>query len=397
MASLKEQLDAAGYDTSGLDESKILSQLDAAGYDTSSLAPAAPKAEPESKTRQIIRKVADALPTVGAIGVPAAAGLATEGLSLPATAGLAGVGGASGEAVKQLILRGLNAKSAGDFFTDPTAGPSAGSAAADIGIEGAKDAALTYAGGKILPKVAEGAGKAFGFGKKLLFSPNAAEVAAAGEKSLIEAGQAGKEAIANVAERGAEKLGLAREVAAAGKEGLIKAEEGAGLHFQSTPEFESFISDPKKLAKFSDRFSRLIKQGPEQLSQTVDSQTLQTLRKVAQEGEKMTGLSDIAKAQLRQIKDITTQALGKSEPEVGTQLSRLREANQVVSDIPGEIKAKISSQKLLNAKNLAEKKIANAENLSAAEKLDRTRKLIKAGLAGAGAYLGFKKISGGHH
>ncbi len=38
MAGLKEQLDAAGYDTSSINEADIVKKLDAAGYDTSSLA-----------------------------------------------------------------------------------------------------------------------------------------------------------------------------------------------------------------------------------------------------------------------------------------------------------------------------------------------------------------------
>lgn len=39
MASLKDQLDAAGYDTSSMDEGAILKQLDAAGYDVSEYQP----------------------------------------------------------------------------------------------------------------------------------------------------------------------------------------------------------------------------------------------------------------------------------------------------------------------------------------------------------------------
>jgi hypothetical protein len=42
MTGIKDQLEAAGYDTQGLDESSMLQKLDQAGYDTSSLAPAAP-------------------------------------------------------------------------------------------------------------------------------------------------------------------------------------------------------------------------------------------------------------------------------------------------------------------------------------------------------------------
>ena len=43
MASLKEQLDKAGYDTSTLDETAVLKQLEGAGYDVSSFTPSEPQ------------------------------------------------------------------------------------------------------------------------------------------------------------------------------------------------------------------------------------------------------------------------------------------------------------------------------------------------------------------
>lgn len=333
------------------------------------------EAPAESPVRQFVRKAANALPTVGAIGVPAVAGIATEGLSLPATAGLSAAGGAGGEAAKQLILRALNAKNTSDFFTNPDNGPTAGEAAKDIGLEGVKDAALTYAGGKLLPPVAKGLGKAASYAGKLAFGPTAEEV-----------GQAGKEALAEVASKGADKLGLARQAAADAKAGLISAEEKAGLHFGSTPEFEGLVKNPDEMAKFIESKSNLLKgRTPQELAQTVDPQTLQTLRKVAQEGEKMTDLSDIAKSQLKQIKTTATAALGEAEPTVGESLDTFHTANDVMRDIPAETKARIVAQKLKNSQDVID-----------AKKLDNTRKLIKAGLAGGAAYLGFKKISGEH-
>lgn len=369
--ALIDDLEKEGYDTSQITPDLVAS-LEKEGYDTSGLKKGPPA---ESPLKSFVRKAANYLPTVGAIGVPAAAGIATEGLSLPATSGLAAAGGAGGEAAKQLILRALNAKNTSDFFTNPTLGPSAGDAAKDIGIEGAKDAALTYAGGKLLPPVGEALGKAGGFAKKLIFAPGASEV-----------GQAGKEAIADIAAKGAEKLGLAQETAAAGKAGLISAEEKAGLHFGSTPEFEGLVKNPDEMAKFVESKSNLLKgRTPQQLAQEVDPQSLQTLRKVAQEGEKMTDLSDIAKSQLKQIKTTTTAALGEAEPEVGDALKTYHTANDVAAGVPAEIKARIAAQKLTNSQNVID-----------AQKLENTRKLIKAGLATAGAYLGVKKLTGGH-
>lgn len=368
MAQLKSQLEAAGYDTSGLDEAGILSQLDQAGYDTTSLGgsqspsqpemPAESLAPTESRARQFTRKVANALPTVGGIGVPAVAALSSGGLSLPATAGLAGVGAAGGTAAKQLILRAL-----GDTKGVPQTSTEA---AKEIGITGAKDAALTYAGGKVFG----GIGKGFKLAKDLVTKPGAAEVALAGKEALI-----------GIGEKGAEKLALARATKEAAKKGLIAAEEQAGLHFKSTPGFEEIISDPKKMADFTEKIGRLASRTPEELAQSVPSEQLQLFRKIAQEGEKMGGLSDIAKSQLRQGKQVFTEALGKVEPKIGEALGNFRTADTVVGEIPSQIKEKLVSSKLQSARNVLD-----------AKSLDRKRKVVKGLIGAAAGYVGLKSL-----
>lgn len=372
--ALKDQLEQAGYDTSGLDEAGLIAKLDQAGYDTSSLAGNAPTAQPpaesapsgapeESKGRKFARKVANALPTVGGIGGGVALGLpgTVFGVGvggIPAAAAGAGIGAAGGEAMKQLILRSL-----GDTEGVPQ---TSGEAAKKIGITGAKDAAMTYVGGKVI-KGAFGAGK---LAKDLIVKPGAAEVA-----------QMGKEALIDIGEKGAEKLALARATKEAAKKGLITAEEKAGLHFQSTPGFEEIISNPKKMAEFTEKIGRLANKSPEELSQLVPSEQLQLFRKIAQEGEKMGGLSDIAKSQLRQGKDAFTRALGMSEKEIGESLATYRDADKVVGEIPGQIKSQLSS-----------KKISNMRDVLDAKSLDRKRKVVK-GLAAAGAgYIGLKSL-----
>lgn len=240
-----------------------------------------------------------------------------------------------------------------------------------MGVEGiAKRAMLANLAKEGMSSAGEVITKPFSAAKELITHPKAMDVA-----------QLGKEKLVDIGERGAEKLNLARETEAAAKQGLIGAEEEAGLHFQSSPEFEAFIGDPKKLAGFSQKVSRIAKLGPEQLARTVDSQTLQTLRKVAQEGEKVTNLSDIAKAQMRDAKDVITQALGQAEPKIGEQLGRFREAGKVVKEIPGETKGKLLTQKMQNAQDVLK-----------AKKVEQTRKLVKSALAATGAYMGFKSI-----
>lgn len=365
--ALIDDLEREGFDTSQITP-ELISGLEKEGYDVSGLrspssaqagaAGGEEQAPMESKARRFTRKVANALPLAGSIGVPAVAAISSGGLSLPATAGLAGVGGAGGEAAKQLILRAL-----GDTEGVPQ---TMGEAAQDIGLEGVKDAALTYGGGKLF----QGAGKGLRLAKDLITKPGAGEAAVAG-----------KEALAKVGAKGAEKLALARETREAAKAGLIGAEEKAGLHFESTPGFEEMLRDPKKMAAFATKIGQLAKKTPEELAQQVDKKTLQLFRKLAQEGEKVSTLSDIAKSQMRQGKSVFSEALGVSEPEVGAQLGRFREADKVVGEIPGEIKRNLIRQKLMNEKELLE-----------ARKLDKTRRVVK-GVAKAGAvYLGAKTL-----
>jgi hypothetical protein len=331
----------------------------------------------DSKTRKFIRGVANALPTVGGIGAPIVGAIGTGGVSLPATAALAGAGAAAGEGIKQAILSSLGDQK-----------PTLAEAALPVVKEGATTAALTYAGGKLF----QGAGKGVKLAKDLITKPGAAEVALAGQQALTDLTAAGQKALVNAGERGAEKLAAARAVKEAAKAGLIDAEEKAGLHFLATADFEAAISDPKRVARVAESLGRLTNKSPEELSKLLSPEQLQNARKFAQEAEKMTGLSDIAKSQLRNGKDVVTQALGISQPEIGQQLGRFREADKVLGEIPGEIKDKLLKTKLQNEADFAGAKIQNAKNLFEAKSLDRKRKIVK-GLAGAGAaYLGAKSL-----
>lgn len=365
MAIYTVELDGNQFDIEGPDGASEADLLNAARQhqgggqtppESNPPAESAPSGAPtESKTRRFIRKAANALPLVGGVAVPAIGAVGSGGMTLPATAALAGAGAAAGEGVKQAILSALGDQA-----------PTLAEAALPVVKEGLTTAALTYAGGKAF----QGAGKGLKLAKDLITKPGASEVALAG-----------KEALVNIGERGAEKLAAARAVKEAAKQGLIDAEEKAGLHFLATADFESAISDPKRVARVAESLGRLANKSPEELSQLMSPQQLQNARKFAQEAEKITGLSDIAKSQLRNGKDLVTQALGISQPEVGAQLNRFREADKVLNEIPGEIKDKLVKAKLQNAKDVLE-----------AKSLDKKRKIVK-GLAGAGAaYLGARSI-----
>lgn len=364
--ALIDDLEKEGFDTSQITP-ELVSSLEKEGYDTSGLkrpeTPSLSEGPKESKARSFTRKVAKALPVAGAtaggiaLGIPGTVfGMGVGGV--PSAAVGAGIGGAGGEAMKQLILRSL-----GDTEGVPQ---TSGEAAKDIGIEGGKQAAITYFGGKAL----QGVGKGAMLAKDLITKPGAGEVALAG-----------KEALMDVASRGAEKYALAQATKEAAKKGLIDAEEKAGLHFLSTSEFEKAIADPKRVAKVAESLGRLANKTPEELSQLLSPEQLQNARKFAQEAEKVTGLSDIAKSHLRFGKNQFAEALGKLKPEVGEQLSRFREADKVVGEIPGQTRELLAKTKLKNAADLLD-----------ARNLDKKRRIAKGVAATVGGYLGVKSL-----
>lgn len=398
MAQLKAQLEAAGYDTSSLDEAGILAQLDQAGYDTSSLGGNAPGSQPtpqESGLDKAVRYSENVTGTLGKLASPLTSRLGAAMQAIKAKsdeaadkeAELSGQKGvlpisAMVPAIPSMLIDALGVPDKlGEAIAEKGGAMGYPKIAATLGtaVSIAPDVALGVEGiakRALIAKGLKGAGKFVAdksgatLAKDLITKPGAGEVA-----------QVGKEALVDISEQGARKLDLARQTRQAAKEGLIGAEEKAGLHFESTPGFEELLKNPKKMSEFSQKIGRLAKKTPEELAQLVPSEQLQLFRKVAQEGEKVSGLSDIANSQLRHGKDVFTQALGIKEKGIGEALGGFRDAEKVVKEIPGEIKNKLTKRKLQNSQEVLD-----------AKKLDRKRKIVK-GLAGAAAgYLGLKSI-----
>lgn len=397
MAQLKAQLEAAGYDTSSLDEAGILAQLDQAGYDTSSLGGNAPGSQPtpqETGLEKAVRYSENVTGTLGKIASPFTSRLGSAMQAIKAKsdeaadkeAELAGQKGvlpisAMIPAIPSMLIDALGvpdrlgtaiAEKGGEYGINPELAAAVGtgvSMAPDIAA-GAAGIAKRAAIAGSLKSAAKTATSPLRLAKDLVTKPGAAEARLAGDEALVEVGR-----------RGRSKLTLARETRDAAKKGLIEAEEKAGLHFESTPEFEAYLKDPKKMADFSNRIGRLAKHTPEELAQLVPAKQLQLFRKVAQEGEKISGLSDIANSQMRQGKSVFTEALGKTEKGIGEALGKFRDTEKVVGEIPSEIKTKLANQRLTNKKNVL-----------SAQSLDKKRKVVKS-LAKAIAYgLGAKAI-----
>ena len=140
------------------------------------------------------------------------------------------------------------------------------------------------------------------------------------------------------ARQGIEKARLTQRSA---RQALIDAEKQAGINFSQVPEnFQKFISNQQvkigkktikqPLVDFGNKMEKLTEKGVDFLAQNVDVKTLQTMRKIAQEGLKKSGsrLNDITGSQLSKARDIIAQAIGKAEPRVGKALSEFRTAKE---------------------------------------------------------------------
>jgi hypothetical protein len=337
--------------------------------------PTQPQTPPESKAKGFIRKVANALPLTGGIGVPAAAAYVSGGLSLPATAGLAGMGSAGGTAAKQLILRAL-----GDTEGVPNTPLEA---AKDIGVTGATDAALTLGGGYAL----KGGLKVAKASKSLLTGPSVEEAKILAERAAgkfipqaaEKAGEVGRRAIQSVdddllalrqqfadlkattlpkvgqaeskaVEHGKEFLTplkdritkLRASIKATGEKGGTKLKELdaleqqvkakfenvenlEGIRFKSSPKFESFVSDKKKVARLAQKLERLSPESAKHLP----TGKLQLYRKLGQESSE--NISDIGRASIQRGRETAAKELEQRIPafkEVRSEFHTVRNARE---------------------------------------------------------------------
>jgi len=301
------------------------------------------ESNPPSKTRRFLGGTVQALPFVGGISGDIAGG--------PVGAAL---GAAAGTGYKQLIQRGLEAETPGQFFTDPTIGPTAGEAAKEMALAGGT-AALTSG-------VFRGIGKGAKAIKKLATKPSAAEVRITNQ-----------EALQALAAKGGDELAALREITGKAKSALIKAEEKAGLHFRTSEGFERALSSPQTIAKVNTIATRLADRGSKYISENLNPKEIQSLRKFLQEAEKKSGLSDIAKSEMRRAKGKLVESLKLQKPEVVMPLDDLAAAKLAEKQFPKVLRERLSSQRIKGGKDVLE-----------GIKFDKRRKVLKA-LAAAGA------------
>lgn len=358
-----------------------------AEYQASESTPTIPtktKEPEEGKGKKFARRVAQALPIVGGIAVPAAAAIGTGGLSLPATAGLAAAGGAAGQGVKEAILSAI-----GD--QRPTLAEATGRVARTAAIEGG----TTLIGGGLF----KGAGAGFKAGKRILFSPGkeAAEAAVAAEIAPFKT-QATKLA-EEIAGMGDEAVTRKRAIEASlEKSGprIGEIEKSLGIAVDILPEERAaeIASQPGR-----DQFMRMVgelaKKTPEEL-RLIPAAERNILRKMGEEVVDKGGRDEAEKLVTAQF-DRGLKKIGDSldldSPDLGAARSAFKAGKEELKKLPELIRQKASQlrqQKSQVAGKMAEVSEAGAKKVAQAAKDAETRKrlligaLTAAGLGGTG-------------
>lgn len=387
MAQLKAQLEAAGYDTSGLDEAGILSQLDQAGYDTSSFGAPEPK---ESKAKGFVRKAAGYLPAAGGVvgGTVGGVGGTAFGMGvggLPGAVGGAGLGAATGEAAKQLILRGL-----GDTEGVPQTSTEA---AKEIGKKGVTDAAITAAGGLALGGAVKGA--------KFLASPGKEVVETALQAELAPL----KNELAQLAET---KAGLPatiirrkRELRAGVKDFgkmIGEAEKEMGINVDVLPKLRAAEIATKEGAKdFIESVGKLASKTPEELQAIIPASERNILRKMGEQVQFAgQGTEKLGNVQFEKGLQRIGESLDLDSPAFKAGRAGFKQSKEGLEGLIDEARLKKATVEEASRKvgtKMRTIQETGSKNIAKAARRDQTKKQIIAaalaagGLGGLGAFL----------
>lgn len=162
------------------------------------------------------------------------------------------------------------------------------------------------------------------------------------EQPTKNIGQA-KQAITQVGiEHEAKKAGLEAFRQESGKE-MGRIESKIGVEFKSTPEFERFLKQPGKVAKFASQMEKIGNTSPEELAAKHAPKDLQLWRKTAQEATKKGGLSDLANASMQKGREAAAQALELQSKEFGIERSTYKGILNKLDALPIETKARQSA------------------------------------------------------
>lgn len=328
MAQLKQQLEDAGFDTSGLNEADLLSQLDQAGFDTSSLV--------SDSTQPQTRFPID--PEV--MNEP---GLTDVSLSPVTKPDLE----AEGVKIAESKFGQKNPKTAAAIGTVVSMPEEF--IGAFTGIKGAKAAAEGIRGaGSLIKRM----------GKAIVTPKNSEEIAAL------------RGTLAELPVKTGKKMqvleGLRSEI---GPE-LSKIEKAAGLGMKEVPQA------PADVTQFANELKVFADYTPEQLAQQIPVERAQELKKIAQVVKRGNILPE-ERAFINQGVESLDKYIGKEVPELGEGLSRFRQIEDSLESLP--LEAKAEKQRILS-------QIRRLKNEAEGATSEKVRKLVTKALGVVGKY-----------
>lgn len=136
-----------------------------------------------------------------------------------------------------------------------------------------------------------------------------------------------REALKATGEKGKAKLQKLDELEAEAKIEFERVENEAGVKFKSTPKFEQFVADRKKVARLAQKLDRLT---PE-VAKELPSGKLQVYRKLGQEARG--NVSEIGNAQIQKGREIAAQELSERIPALKEVRSKFHNVKNAREDV----------------------------------------------------------------
>ena len=136
------------------------------------------------------------------------------------------------------------------------------------------------------------------------------------------------------------KLKELQKLESSSKGALEASEKSMGVSFKPSPSFEKLRQSPEFLSKLTERFGRQFgEKTPEEISQIISPERIQTYRKFGQEGT--TRVSGPLRARLQQMREKAANALESVSNEFSEARSRFKDVKDVLKDLPIETKRKL--------------------------------------------------------
>lgn len=372
MAGLIEKLDAAGYDTAGLNEADLLKKLDAAGYDTSnlggqSISERAAKEGWEGAT-PLYQPIPEKAPAqgLGALGSLASG----EGLQQASQI-------AQGQAQPQTRTGKLGAfvgemVSPTSILASAVMEPGQAARAAAQGIKSGAQAIGSKVGEVAATLRAPGQAEAENMAQQMAARnvPNAVGKAREYMSPMLEAANdkitALKQALTQIGTDISAKKAAAGKLLMKAKNELQAFQESAGIGDKPIEALSDLTKSKKSMAQLAETMAKIKEIGAEKLKDIMPPEAVQDLRMkamaVSQHLRRSPGdLPGVGKAMIEQGRQVTQDTLKKQLPEFGPKLENVLKLKDYIDALPQAAKEKVAGTRSMILEAQAEAKALEKE------------------------------------